>query len=534
MKAIILRNLKVPIGKNSDERVQEVAASLLRRERIPAVRLSIVKKSIDARKKDAIHFVYSIRADVERLPDEKKLVYLDATVCKDEMPSLAFGECPLEENPVVVGLGPCGLFCALLLAENGYKPTIIERGGDVWERQKAVARFYREGILDPSCNIQFGAGGAGTFSDGKLMTRINDPLCSYVLDRFCEFGAPDEIRIAAKPHIGTDLLLGIVDRMITRIRELGGKILYHTTVTGFSVDKKGKVKSAITNEGEIPCGVLVLAPGHSSRDTYQYLLKNQYSILPKSFSVGVRIEHLQESINRALYGDWADQLPPAEYNLAEHIGQRGVYSFCMCPGGEVVAAASEFCGVVTNGMSRHARNGKNANSALAVSVFPEDYGNQPELAIDFIRKIEQRAYQMGGKNYNAPLQTVGDFLSEKSGTAPTGILSTYMGGDHYQLCDLRDLFPSFVTDTLSEGIKRFGKKLAGFDSSEALLTGPETRTSAPLRILRGEDGTAPGHTNLYPCGEGAGYAGGITSAAVDGIRTAGQIMKKYRKVDSSF
>lgn len=531
MSKILLHNIKVRVtDPDPDEKALSFASSRLRRESIFPKGASVAKKSIDARKKGDIFFLYSVAVETEKPVGAKKMTALDAVELKESHLDVTFGDQTLDAPPVVVGFGPCGMFHALLLAENGYRPIVLERGGNVVERQAAVNAFYQTGILDPEQNIQFGAGGAGTFSDGKLITRINDPKCSYVLERLCEFGAPREILTCAKPHIGTDLLMGIVDRIADRITGLGGRIEYHTKLIGMRTDSSGKVIAAVTNRGEIPCGTLTLAPGHSSRDTYLWLMNRGIAVEPKAFSVGVRIEHLQQRISEALYGDFAPLLPPGEYGLSKRIGERGVYSFCMCPGGVVVAATSEEGAVVTNGMSYHARDGRNANSALAVSVFPSDVGGTPASAVAFQQSLEQAAYRAGGANYHAPLQTVGDFLSGKSGNEPTDVQSTYMGGDHFTLCDLHQVLPPFVTSMLETGIQDFGKKISGFDCPSALLTGVESRTSAPLRILRKPDGVAFEHDNFYPAGEGAGYAGGITSAAVDGIHSALAIMRKYKPV----
>ena len=530
---IILHNIKVPVtsGDPENEAVETVINRLNRRGIRVAGIPTVAKRSIDARDRNSIRWIFSVIADTEKNVSKEKLGLIDAVEYRDEKIRIEIGDKKMGGRPVVVGFGPCGMFAALLLAENGYRPVVLERGGDVSARKKAVEDFYKNGILDTNCNVQFGAGGAGTFSDGKLITRINDPKCSYVLDRFVEFGAPEDIKINAKPHIGTDLLTGIVSRISDRIVSLGGEILYRTVFEKALFDSSGNVKSVLTDKGSLECGSLILAIGHSSRDTYGYLLGSGFEIIAKPFSVGVRIEHLREKIDYALYGDYAGILPPAEYTLSHKEGQRGVYSFCMCPGGNVVAAASEEGSVVTNGMSYHKRDGKNSNSALAVSVLPSDYGSSPEKAIGFQREIEKRGYFLGGSNYDAPVQTVGDFLDGKTGTLPSEAEPTYMGGGHWKTSDLRGLFPKFVSEILEIGIRDFGRKIPGFDSPNAVLTGPETRTSAPVRIVRNENRTSPSHGNIYPCGEGAGYAGGITSAAVDGINTALEIMKKFKPAD---
>ncbi len=527
---IILHNIKIPVDSSSPENEAiEKALHILKKENIKTDEksISIAKKSIDARKKDSIYYVFSVTAEIFGRPKAKSLEKIGAVILQNNDIKIEYGNEHLNARPVIVGFGPCGIFCALLLAENGYRPIVIERGENVYSRRKSVERFYKERILNPESNIQFGAGGAGTFSDGKLMTRINDSKCSYVINRFVELGAPEEIRIQAKPHIGTDLLLGVVDNALKKIESCGGNVYFDTKLEDVKCKSDGSIYGIKTNRGEIDCDLLVMAIGHSSRDTYKMLERKSFEIYPKSFSVGVRIEHLQEKINNALYGRYADILPPAEYSLSKRVGERGVYSFCMCPGGEVVAAASEIGGVVTNGMSKHARDGVNANSALAVSVFPADYGEDVDSAVDFCRKIENKAFLLGGKNYNAPMQTVGDFLSKRSTKSIGDVKPTYMGGDRVTPCDLHELFPNFVSSMLEVGIADFAKKIDGFDCEDAILTGPETRTSAPIRILRTDEMTAVGHVGIYPCGEGAGYAGGITSAAVDGVNCALRIMKKY-------
>ena len=432
--------------------------------------------------------------------------------------------------PLVVGMGPAGLFGALLLAENGYAPIIIDRGDCVAERAKKYETFCKLGILDTESNIQFGAGGAGTFSDGKLLTRVNDVKVGYVLRRLCDFGAPEEILTAAKPHVGTDLLLGIVDGILKRIEELGGRVLYRTRLDGIRHLPDGNI-SVSTTRGDIVCSSVLLAIGHSSRDTYKMLLENGYAIQAKPFSVGVRIEHLRSRIDEALYGNMAghEKLGKGEYHLSDTSSGRGVYTFCMCPGGEVVAAASEEGGVVVNGMSRNARDGRNSNSAVAVSVFTSDYDGTPMGAIEFQRNIERAAFAEGGKDYCAPIQTVGSFLG--TGANKIGaVLPTYRDGKVRE-ASVDRVLPSFVCDELRRGIVSFERKLSGFSSPDAILTAAETRTSAPVRILRTEELCALGKERIYPCGEGAGYAGGITSAAIDGIKVALKIMEQFAPAD---
>lgn len=527
MKKIIMRGIRAPIS-NTEEAAVSAARGVLRKEGVRHGRITLCKRSLDARKKNDIHYLCSVIAEVDAIPSEKKLKYLDAAEYKEGSIAPEFGDERLSARPLVVGFGPCGIFTALILAENGYRPVVIERGGNVASRKKAVEHFYKTRELDTSSNIQFGAGGAGTFSDGKLVTRVNDPRCAYVLARLVEFGAPEDIMVNAKPHIGTDILEVIIDRIAAHIEELGGEIHYNTQMLAINTDSSGMAISVKTNNGTVPCGCLTLALGHSARDTYEYLIKSCFVTEPKAFSVGVRVEHLQSEIDSAMYGDMAPMLPHAEYTLSKRVGERGVYSFCMCPGGEVVASSSEEGGVVTNGMSSSRRDLDNANSAIAVSVTQDDYGNSPMGAISFQRELERNAFAAAGSNYNAPLQTLGDFMNGKTGNEPTKVSSTYMGGDRYTLCDLNKILPPFVCDMLKAGFYDFGKRISGFDAPYALLTGVETRTSAPIRIVRNENMTAPGHANIYPCGEGAGYAGGITSASLDGLSCALAIMKKYR------
>ncbi len=509
-----------------------VATELKRAGINPArLRFDIYKRSIDARKKSDVRLIYSVAvscADGESIP--KRLldrVRRQVTVINDAAPTVVKGEQRADYPPLVVGMGPAGLFCALMLAENGYRPVIIDRGDGIAERCRKTEIFFETGVLDAESNIQFGAGGAGTFSDGKLVTRVNDERLNYVMRRFCDFGAPEDILVSAKPHIGTDLLVGIVDNILTRIEELGGKVIYRCKLTAIEELDGGNVK-AVTDRETIFTSALILATGHSARDVYGMLLDGGYAVETKPFSVGVRIEHLQQDIDRALYGDFAGHsaLGKGEYHLSDTKRGRGVYTFCMCPGGQVVAAASEDGGVVVNGMSRHARDEKNANSAVLVSVRPEDVGNHPRKAIKFQRDLEEKAFCAGGNDYFAPYQTVGDFLEGVSKTEYSRIVPSYRGGK-VKAARLDCILPQFVTEELKYGLMSFDKKINGFASSDAVLTGVETRSSAPVRILRGEKLCAAGHDRIYPCGEGAGYAGGISSAALDGVRIALAVMERF-------
>ncbi|MBO7304624.1 MAG: FAD-dependent monooxygenase [Clostridia bacterium] len=531
-RTFIVNNIKLSVNASYKEAFS-VARRRLSRLGIKSAGLSfsIYRRSVDARRKSDVSFVYSVAVTGELpSPSRERLMEADVALLPPvSLSTVMLGEEKMSAPPLIVGSGPCGLFAALLLAENGYAPILIERGGSVKERQGSVSRFNTAQILDPDTNIQFGAGGAGTFSDGKLITRINDPISSYVLSRLVEFGAPKEILYLAKPHVGTDVLAPVITKIIERIEELGGKVLFHTKYINHTERPNGNI--AITSRGEIPCSAIILAIGHSARDTYDGLIYGGYSIEAKPFSVGMRIEHLAESIDKALYGDFAGHsaLGHAEYNLSHNTKVRGVYTFCMCPGGEVVAAASEIGGVVVNGMSAHARDGKNSNSAVVCSIFKEDYGQTPRAAIDFQRKIERAAFYAGGGDYSAPISSVGDFLSSTGVHGSRKVTPTYMGGIHVKEARPEEFLPDFVCTAIRNALYDFDKKIPGFSSPDAILTGAETRTSAPIRILRDpETRLAIGTRNLYPAGEGAGYAGGITSAAIDGIKTAFAVMKRYK------
>lgn len=524
---VIAENIKLPIASDEAD-AQKAAQKIFKAAGIAdAVRdVHLRRRSIDARRKDNIIYVCSVSAKVslDRKSAEKISANGRLRLIADQNEPLVYGTRKLSARPVIVGFGPAGMFCALELAKNGYAPLVLERGGSVSDRSAAAERFMSGGEFSSVSNIQFGAGGAGTFSDGKLTTRIGDKYCDTVLAEFVRFGADRSILWQAKPHIGTDVLRQIVRNIDAEVRALGGDIRYECRV-----DSVGENRVA-SSDGDVPFGALVLAIGHSARDTYKSLECAEFPMIPKPFSVGVRIEHLRVDIDRAMYGDSAEAsgLPPAEYALSHRVGDRGVYTFCMCPGGIVVPAASEDGGVVTNGMSYSARDKRNSNSAIAVSVLPEDFGSTVDGAIDFQRQLERAAYRAGGMDFSAPVQSVGSFLG--NATPISRVMPTYMNGKVRET-ELADLFSENTVQMLRLGITEFAKKLRGFDAPDAVLTGVETRTSAPVRILRGDDRRMIGSADIYPCGEGAGYAGGIMSAAVDGIRTAHAIMREFALPD---
>ncbi len=496
----------------------------LKRENVTAWR--IIKKSVDARDKKDIHFVYSVMLNVDdtiRIRKDKNIkVFEDKTTEK-----ISIGSIRLTSRPVIVGSGPSGLFAGLLLAEYGYCPIIVEMGGPVETRIKKVRNYWETGLLDPHNNVQFGEGGAGTFSDGKLTTGISDPLCDYVLEMFVKYGAPDEITYSAKPHIGTDILRDVVVNMRRDIVSKGGDVLFNTQMRDIILNGN-KICGVTLNDVRMDCDVLILALGHSSRSSFEMLLDKGINIVTKPISIGVRIEHLQETINYAQYGEYADLAGPADYKLATRFKDRAVYSFCMCPGGVVVASASEPESIVTNGMSYYSRNEKNANAALVVSVDEKDYPSKHPLAgIQYQRIWERAAFCVG--NGKAPVQTVGDFFKDKKTESFGSVCPSYTG--KIELCVLKDCLPDIVIKTLKDGITGFDTKIKGFAGKDAVLTGVETRTSSPVRILRDENRECIGFTGIYPAGEGAGYAGGIMSAAVDGLRVAQNIIRKYSPKD---
>lgn len=496
--------------------------------------LKLARKSIDARKKRDVRFCYSFLIEVENKSLERKLVKQNSDVqetsdFKYEIPKIGAA---INTRPVVIGFGPAGMFCAYVLAKAGLKPIVIERGSNVEKRKEDVELFRSKGILNEESNVQFGEGGAGTFSDGKLNTGIKDKRINYVLETFHRFGAQESILTDAKPHIGTDILSLVVKRIRNEIISLGGEVLFDTLFLSFDSDN-GRVKSITIRDSDgliqtINTDYLVLAIGHSARDTVQMLLE-KLEIDQKAFSIGVRIEHKQSWLNELQYGRFASYLPPADYkiNCITEKG-RGVYSFCMCPGGYVVASSSEKETIVTNGMSYSDRSGDNCNAAILVSVTPDDFpGENPMAGFELQKSIERKAYVAGGGGYIAPSQRVASFLGLKDHSDNERIKGTYLPGS--KCVDLCEVFPEFIVEALKDAIKQFDKKMPGFANPDALLTAPETRSSSPVRIKREKNGESTKVKGIYPCGEGAGYAGGITSSAVDGIKTAESIIYEITK-----
>lgn len=513
-----ITNIKLPPDV-PETRLAEIIQKKYGIKRIKNLR--IAKKSVDARRKNDVHYVYAVDIETD---NEKK--YIGKNVSLQEDVKYAFPKGKAPSKPVVIaGMGPAGMMCALTLATNGIKVIVCERGKPVDERMKDVEAFWNGGKLNPSSNVQFGEGGAGTFSDGKLTTGISDFRIRYILEEFYRHGAPEEILYQAKPHIGTDKLCEMAKSIREDIISNGGEVRFSTTVSDI-IEENGVITGVRVvsdgNESVIETNNLVLAVGHSARDTFEMLRERGLRMERKPFSVGARIEHSQEMINKSQYGEFYDKLGAADYKLSTHLPSgRSVYTFCMCPGGYVVASASEEGGIVTNGMSCFKRDGENANSALLVNITPQDFPGDDVLAgMYFQRETEQKAFAAAGNSYRAPAQRVGDFLgTEKSGE---DIHPTYRPGVTWTRLD--EIFPEFVTDAMREAIPVFEKKLHGFADASAVLTAPETRSSSPVRILRDKETMQADIKGLYPCGEGAGYAGGITSAAVDGVKVAEKIV----------
>lgn len=508
-------NLKLPVGK-SEEELFSLALKKSGLKKQSVKHFKILKKSLDARDKNDIKHVYSVEIS-DREEAVEKLVLPVASVSK---------------KIGVIGFGPCGIFCAYYLAKAGLKPIVFERGKSVEERQKSVNKLINERILDENSNIQFGEGGAGTFSDGKLNTGVTSPFIKTVLKDFVSFGAPKEIEYLAKPHVGSDNLPKVVSAMRREIIRLGGEIKFDCKVDDIIISNGKAV--AVKAKGEtLEVDDVVIAVGHSARDTFYMLKEKGFEIERKAFAIGVRIEHLRRDVNLCQYGaKYADVLPSADYSLSSRKAGRGVFTFCMCPGGFVMPSASEDGGVVTNGMSNYRRDGENSNSAVLCEVYPDDFKEGVLGGVELQRELERLAFISAGSNYNAPVQTFKDFCEGGVNTPFTTVKPTYSVG--FERFDLNKILPKYIAESLKVGIDDMGRKLKCFSSPSSVLTGVETRSSSPVRVVRREDGTASLASNVYPAGEGCGYAGGIMSASVDGIKTACKIIKKYTGVEPSF
>ncbi|MBR6791517.1 MAG: hypothetical protein IKM49_00135 [Ruminococcus sp.] len=527
---IRINNIKVPLEFDFERLEGFIIRKFgLERNKVRSVRLA--GKAVDARKKNDVCFIIAVEFSAD---NENSLVKkIKGAIITEPYVYRLPERVNAEKRPVIVGFGPAGMFASLVLAECGARPVVLERGGDVDSRCKAVERFRTGGALDTECNIQFGEGGAGTFSDGKLTTGTKDKRIRYVLERLAQFGAPEEILYLSKPHIGTDKLITVVKNLREHVKSLGGEILFGSRFCGFEAENSRITKVKYVSEGiehTIETDSVILATGHSARDVFSLLYNKDIALSQKNFSVGVRIEHLRTDIDKAMYGNFAGHraLKSADYKLAVHLENgRSLYTFCMCPGGTVVPASSEEKRLVVNGMSCFARDAENSNSALLVGVGPEDYGSDHPLAgMYFQREIEEKAFLAGGGTYSAPSATVGELMNGALTEGFGRVKPSYAPAVKKALPE--EYLPDYVCESLRLGIKEMGRKIKGFDDAEAVLTGVESRSSSPVRINRDESLQSVSLKGLYPCGEGAGYAGGIVSASVDGIKCAEAVAERLR------
>ncbi|MBQ3090554.1 MAG: hypothetical protein IJD21_08370 [Oscillospiraceae bacterium] len=518
---IQISNIRLPLGSDR-QLLERKLAKLLRVGQSEIREIQLVKQSIDARKKEELKLVYTVNVCLK--DEELALKRAGGGAKRLEKKPYLFPETSpwTHKPPVIAGMGPAGLFAALYLARNGIPSIVLERGKPVEERQRDVETFWRTGVLDTRSNVQFGEGGAGTFSDGKLTTGTHDPRIGAVLDTLVEMGAPADVAWSFRPHVGTDILRQVVSAIRRELIRLGCDVRFQTQLTGLRI-AGGRLEGVETQCGQqreyIPTEHLILAPGHSARDTFAMLCQSGLAMEQKPFAIGVRIEHSQQAISFAQYGEAYRHLPPSDYHLSCHLPNgRSAFSFCVCPGGLVVASASEAGRLVTNGMSYRARDGENINGGFLVGVGPGDYpGSDPMAGVRFQQCWEEAAYELGGKNFHAPAQLVGDFLSGRASAQAGAVRPTYQPGVRWT--DVSGCLPGYVSETLQGALPVFDRKVKGFAHPEAVLTGIESRSSSPLRILRDES-CQSNVQGIYPCGEGCGYAGGIMSAAVDGIRIA--------------